>query len=827
MDNLLDKFTSHFKRILIQAQNIAWQEQSSSIEPLHLFEALLQQKGCIGVEIMQKQNITLQTATFRSPERLNTHPRHDGPNDFWNLPQPSHQSQHIIENAVKISLAHQHKYVGSEHLLHGLITTHDVKIVMLLKNNGVNTKGLMDQLETVLKSTSKFNSMQPDVSDTREREIEQAFDSKETALDSYTTDLTAAATQKTIDPVIGRSKEIDRLVQILSRRTKNNPVLLGDPGVGKTAIIEGLAKKIAEGNVPDVLLDKKIVSLDLSGVLAGTMYRGEFESRLKQIIDEVQQDENIILFIDEIHNIIGAGSSTGSLDAANILKPALSRGQLRCIGATTYEEYKKFIESDKALERRFQVIMVDEASDAETLEILKGIRQNYENFHHVTITDEALNTAVRLSKRYITDKKMPDKAIDLIDEAASRLKVEKKISSKSKRIRELDHNLHEIQHQKRDFILNEEYSKALNLKDQEDIILQELDGLKAEQKKQDARILGIIAETNIASIVAQATGIPLTELLSSEKRRLANLEKSLSEHVFGQDEAIKEVSQTIRRSRAGLSDPRKPLGSFMFLGPSGVGKTETARQLAKFLFNREDALIRIDMSEFAERFNVSKLIGAPAGYVGYKETTTLSDAVRRKPYSVVLFDEVEKAHPDVFNLLLPVLEDGYLTDAGGKRIDFKNTIIIMTSNIGLREFTQTARVGFSLGDDETTENFAALSEQITKSLKDYFRPEFLNRLDKVVIFKPLNAAIAKKVILREIERVNERLAVANQHTVTVTPAALQLIIDQFKPAEGARSLHRAVQTMLVDPLANKLLASATKDKSIVTVDAAEKKIVFS
>lgn len=828
LDNILEKFTAHFKRILIQAQNIAWQEQSTAIEPVHLFEALLQQRGCIGIEIMQKQNVTVNSVSFRAPERLNVHVENRQP-DVWNMPQPSAKSQRIIELAVKTSYEYKHKYVGSEHLLMGILKVPDHRMRAIFSQHQVNMQSLLEQVDIVLKSTSRFNTIQPDSNADAARDFEtdtlQEGPGTGSMLDIFTTNLTTDKVQKNIDPVIGRKGEINRLIQILSRRTKNNPILLGDPGVGKTAIIEGLAKKIVKGDVPDVLLDKRILTLDLSAVVAGTMYRGEFENRLKQIIEEVKQDESIILFIDEIHNIIGTGSSAGSLDAANILKPALARGQLRCIGATTHEEYKKFIENDKALERRFQVIMVDEATEEETIDILRGIKSNYESYHGVTITEEALRAAISLSQRYLSDKKLPDKAIDLIDEAASQLKVSKKFTSQTKRIKELERNIRSIQETKRGYILNENYTQALNIKDQEDIILQELNELKATKRAATEKSLGVITAEDIAKVISQATHIPLHEIIVSEKRQLTNLEQKLNRHLFGQAEAVGRVAETIRRSRSGLADPRKPLGSFLFMGPSGVGKTEMARLLSRFLFNREDALIRIDMSEFAERFNVSKLLGSPAGYVGYKEGNMFTDAVRKRPYSVILFDEIEKAHPDVFNILLPVLEDGYLTDATGKRINFRNTIIIMTSNVGLKEFTTQAQVGFSLDENQRSMDFEHLKDFVTKSLKDQFRPEFLNRLDAIVVFRPLTAAIAKRIVQRELTDVEARL-IARDQKLAVSPGVVDELVKRFKPQEGARSLKRAVQDMIVNPLARNLLNGEMGSKKSIEALVKEGQIIF-
>src|SRR3989339_972870 len=636
--NILDKFTQHFKQVLITAQNIAFSKKHEAIEPEDLLISLIKTKGSLGSDILIKQNIDLgwlQMATFDTYQSIAISPE--------SMPQPSLESQKIIEKAVITAYKHKHKYIGTEHLLWGISQSADEKTTQILQKAKVNTHNLKQHLNLILKSTSKFSDL---TSEEELKEIEEIFNEEGPAntndLEKFTIDLTSKEIQKDIDPVIGRVKEIDRLIEILSRRTKNNPVLLGDAGVGKTAIIEGLAKRITENKVPDVLLNKTILNLDISSLIAGTMYRGEFESRLKQVINEIKSNPNTILFIDELHTIMGAGATSGSLDAANILKPALSRGQLRCIGATTFEEYKKHIESDKALERRFQAIIIEESSEDETQQILKGLRDNYEKFHNVIIDDQAIKAAVELSKRFLPDKKLPDKAIDLIDEAAARLRVKKTKQGMLKKIKSLQDELNQAQNDKKQAILGEDYLKALEYKDQEEIILEELLRLQAQEDKKQKTTLGEINDEHIKEIISDITKIPLGDLSVQENKSLINLEKNLAKNIFGQDKAISIIANTIRKSKAGIGDKNKPLASFMFLGPSGVGKTEVSKQLANIVFGDERNLIRIDMSEFSEKFNISKLIGSPAGYVGYKDANKFTDLVKNKPYSLILFDEIEK-----------------------------------------------------------------------------------------------------------------------------------------------------------------------------------------
>ncbi|MCD4761177.1 ATP-dependent Clp protease ATP-binding subunit, partial [bacterium] len=593
-------------------------------------------------------------------------------------------------------------------------------------------------------------------------------------------------------------------------------------GVGKTAIIEGLAKRITENKVPDVLLNKTILNLDISSLIAGTMYRGEFENRLKQVINDIKNNKNIILFIDELHTIMGAGATTGSLDAANILKPALSRGHLRCIGATTFEEYKKHIESDRALERRFQPIIVDESSEAETYQILQGIRKNYEKFHNVSIDDQALKSAVELSKRFLPDKKLPDKAIDLVDEAAARLRVKKTKKSLAKKIKTLQDEISLYQNNKKQAILSENYLDALEYKKQEEDCLEELVRLKAAEDKNKHKFLGNVSSEHIKEIVAGITRVPILEMDDNENQRLLNLEKKMSSNIFGQDKALETISHTIRKSKTGLQDKNKPLASFMFLGPSGVGKTETAKQIAQYVFGGKHNMLRIDMSEFSEKFNISKLIGSPAGYIGYKEGNKLTDLVKNKPYSLILFDEIEKAHADVFNLLLPILEEGELTDATGRTVNFRNCVIAMTSNIGLAEFNQQAKLGFAT-DEDNSDNFQELSEKILKSLTKHFPPEFSNRIDNLVVFQPLDKTAARKIIKKEIKQLSERLQEKNIDIEVDNKIINHILKSENAIKEGARSLKRLLDTNLANPLASailnkkskKLQAKLVKDKIVI------------
>ncbi len=814
--NILNKFTQHFKQVLINAQNTAFSKKHKNIEPADLLISLIKTKGSLGSDILIKQNIDINFlhmaghSSYQSiainPDKVNREAREDPLGET--LPQPSIETQKIIEKAVVTAYKHKHKYIGTEHLLWGISQSSDEKTTQILQKAKVNLQNLKQHLNLILKSTSKFSDF---TSDEELKEIENILDEDNEGIDNlegFTINLTNDEVQKDIDPVIGRAKEIDRLIEILSRRTKNNPILLGDAGVGKTAIIEGLAKRITENKVPDVLLNKTILNLDISSLIAGTMYRGEFENRLKQVISDIKKNPNTILFIDELHTIMGAGATTGSLDAANILKPALSRGHLRCIGATTFEEYKKHIESDKALERRFQAIIVEESSDDEAYQILQGLRSNYEKFHNVSIDDQALKAAVELSKRFLPDKKLPDKAIDLIDEAAARLRVKKTKHGLLKKIKKLQGELTQEQANKKQAILDEKYLEALEYKEQEEQILEKLLRLKAQQDKVKNKNLGQITKDDIKLVLSKITGIPLSSITTNESKKLLKLENSIAKDIFGQDKALSKISHNIRKAKTGLNNKNKPLASFMFLGPSGVGKTATAKQIAKHVFGGEKNLLRIDMSEFSEKFNISKLIGSPAGYVGYREGNKLTDMVKNKPYSLILFDEIEKAHPDVFNLLLPILEEGEMTDATGKTINFRNCVIAMTSNVGLNIFNQEAVMGFET--DKNKASFKKKSEEILASLHKHFPPEFSNRLDNIIVFEPLDKNTARKIIKKELADLSRRL---NEQGINIdidTKIINHLLKQPDILKEGARSLKRLVDQHISNVLAHNLLDKPTK-----------------
>jgi len=817
---ILDKFTTHLKNALKEAKNLSDALGHRLVNPEHLLYGLILQKGSIAAEILTNAKLTPEKIRSEVIERnkiiLSNHSV-EGAKNIINI-KLSQEAKKTIEKAALIAHQYKHKYIGTEHLLFGLMQVSTPTIIELWENNKINLDKLKSHLTTVMKSTSRFPDLTEVFDQAQDLEkgetVKERSKTKTPALDFFATDLTDKNLQKSIDPVIGRSREIERLIHILSRRTKNNPVLIGDPGVGKTAIVEGLAKKIVEGDVPDVLLNKKILKLDLSLVVAGTIYRGEFESRFKQILDEIKQDPNIILFIDELHTIIGTGSAAGSMDAANILKPALSKGTIRTIGATTMDEYRKHIESDAALERRFQPIIIEEATGQETIDVLKGIKENYEKYHLVHITDEAIEAAVSLSTRYLQEKFLPDKAIDLVDEAASKIKVGQKSDGLSRKIRKLEQDVEELQQQKNKSVNEEKFEEALAIKTQENTLREKLSALREKQAEQAKKFVGKITKKEIAEVISRITNIPLQDLVVGEKERLINLEKLLAEKIIGQDEALKAIADFIRRSRVGLANPNRPIGSFIFLGPSGVGKTETAKVLAKTVYEDEHALIRIDMSEFAESFNISKLIGAPAGYVGYKEGSKLTEPVRRKPYSVVLFDEIEKAHPEVFNLLLQVLEDGHLTDAIGKKVNFKNTIVIMTSNVGLENLNKGATIGF---DAKTTEDkkeaerkYNEIKEQVLKDLEKKFRPEFLNRVDKIIVFKPLDITSIEKIVGLEIKELTSKLFVQNIKLVFDQKTIKHIAKVSYKPEQGARAVRRTVQELIENPLAQGILENKFK-----------------
>lgn len=813
--DILEKFSTHLKSVLVRAYTLAHELQHSVITPEHLLWSLLTEKGSIGAEILHKAKV--------SPDRVRAalvgnHARMKQNEPENPIPKLAPTTKRVIEKAVLAANLYEHKYVGTEHLLSGMLQLEDPGIEQVLENERVDRKNLRNQLAAILKSTSKFPDLTDGVSagdgaprggGTRSKERETnkkpaKRGDKTPALDFFSIDLTAAEAQKRIDPVIGRDKEIERVIQILSRRTKNNPLLLGDPGVGKTAIVEGLARRIVHGEVPLVLRDKRLLSLDLPMVVAGTIYRGEFEGRLKQVIDEVKAHPEIFLFIDELHTIVGAGSASGSLDAANILKPALARGDIRCIGATTREEYKKHIEGDAALDRRFQPVQVSEPTAEETLQILRGIRANYESFHGVKISDAALEAAVRLADRYLQDRYFPDKSIDLMDEAAAAVRVRARISDQEKKLGETEEEISGVRRKKQEAVSSEKFVEALELKEREMELGRSLEELRKTAATRRAPA-GRVGEREVAAVVSRMTGMPLSDIAAGERTRLLNLEAELKRRVVGQDEVIHGVSEYIRRARAGLTDGKRPLASFLFMGPSGVGKTELAKAIAEVVFGSADALTRLDMSEFGESFTVSKLIGSPAGYVGYRDSTKLTDQIKRRPYSVVLFDEIEKAHPDVLNLLLQVLEDGVLTDATGKRVSFKNSAVILTSNVGIERFIR-GPMGFS---EDKSEDMA---KDIAREAQTSFRPEMLNRLDRLFVFRPLERRDLETIVEMELAKLRLRLADRNMALDVSPKVVTHLAGMSFNPEQGARGIRRLIQSEVEGPLAEHLIADEKSAK---------------
>lgn len=732
------------------------------------------------------------------------------------------RTKRILRSAMLISAKMGNGYVGTEHLLLAVLSEQDSYAVSYLHELGVSEN-------TIAQAVS--NGLQNGGSENTYSQGEEGFGAQQgqqggNALEKYGRDLTKAAKNGEIDPVIGREKEINRVIQILSRRTKNNPVLIGEPGVGKTAVVEGLALEIAKGEVPELLKDKKVVSLDLTGMVAGSKYRGDFEERIKAAIDEVKKSKDTILFIDELHTIVGAGSAEGSADAANILKPALARGDFQVIGATTINEYRKYIEKDAALERRFQPVKVGEPTQQQAVLILKGLRDSYEAHHKVKITDDAINAAVTLSSRYIADRYLPDKAIDLIDEGASKVRLASLTSPPD--VKTLEDRIADFDKEKEAAVNEQDFERAAKLRDEQKNVKKELDDAKKEWQEKQKNNCGEVTAEDIAKIVSEWTGIPVVQLTQEESERLLNMEKVLHERVIGQNEAVTAVAKAIRRGRVGLKDPKRPVGSFIFLGPTGVGKTELCKALAQAMFGDENAMLRLDMSEYMEKHTVSKLIGSPPGYVGFEEGGQLTEKVRRKPYSVVLFDEIEKAHPDVFNMLLQILEDGRLTDSQGRTVDFKNTVIIMTSNVGARLITdKQSQLGFKDGKQTNGEDSKNIKDLVMGELKNVFRPEFLNRVDDIIVFNKLNKDEIKQIASKMLNTLAKRLE--NMHIkISFTDGAVSAVADKgFDENYGARPLRRAIQNEIEDTLSEEMLENKIKENSDVVCDFNEGKFTFS
>ena len=759
----------------------------------HLLLGLLTSEGSVAYTALTAKNITADDVenAVRNSVGIGT-PTVLSPNDF------TPRSKNIIETSITVARSLGHGYVGTEHLLIAIIRDSSCYAMDILDSLNVSAADIAEEI------TKNVNVSQNESASAKNPSKSKGKTETPT-LDQFGRDLTAVARQGKIDPVIGRQKEIERVIQILCRRTKNNPCLIGEPGVGKTAIAEGLALKIASGEVPEILKDKRIVALDLTGMVAGTKYRGDFEERIKSAIDEVSKSGNIILFIDEVHTLIGAGSAEGAVDAANILKPALARGEMQVIGATTIEEYRKNIEKDSALERRFQSVLVGEPSREETVEILKGIRDKYEAHHKVKITDEAIEAAVKMSSRYIGDRFLPDKAIDLIDEAASKVRL--RAYTPPEDIRELEDKIKRIDEEKASAVNSQNFERAAALRDEEKEIKAHLANAKESWKKQNSETNGVVTPDEIAAIVSEWTHIPVVQLTEEESQRLIHMEEELHRRIVGQDQAVSAVSKAIRRGRVGLKDPNRPTGSFIFLGPTGVGKTELCKTLAATLFGDESAMIRLDMSEFMEKHTVSKLVGSPPGYVGYDEGGQLTEKVRRKPYSVVLFDEIEKAHPDVFNMLLQILDDGVLTDSQGRKVDFKNCIIIMTSNVGAKLITKegASALGFKGEDNGGAMSSEDIRNAVMGELKKCFRPEFLNRVDDIIVFEQLGKEDIKEIARRLLKTLKNRV-----HDMGIEldfdDSAIDKIADEgFDPVYGARPLKRAIQSQIEDKLSEEML----------------------
>lgn len=813
----MQRFTDDAQRVLSFAQEAALELGHDYVGTEHVLIGLTKVKNGVAAKALEELGIVTEDIFEAVEEQVGR--GNKKATSIYMTPRV----KHVLELAIQVANRMNHNYVGTEHILLGLFSDGGGVAVGILRAMNIRTDDIVEAIRHILgSSTNGDHSGQEGVNNNGDLGD----------LTDFATDLNESAKQGKIDPVIGRDTEIQRVIQILSRRTKNNPVLIGEPGVGKTAIAEGLAQRIINGNVPEVLRNKRIISLSISSMLAGAKYRGEFEERLKKAIDEVQQHDDMIIFIDEVHTLIGAGATEGAMDAANILKPALARGEFQVIGATTLDEYKKHIEKDAALERRFQPVQVGEPNEEDALEILRGLRDRYEAFHKAKITDEALKAAVTLSSRYITDRFLPDKAIDVVDEAAS--KVRMKVFSAAPDVKALEDRLNTVKKEKEAAVTSQDFEKAAKLRDEEQALVKEIDDKKTVAKEESDQKL-IVTEEDIAAVVAQWTGIPVTKIAEEESETLLHLEDELHKRVIGQDDAVTAVAKAVRRARAGLKDPKRPIGSFLFLGPTGVGKTELARALASSLFGDESAMIRLDMSEYMEKHTVSRLVGAPPGYVGYEEGGQLTDAVRRKPYSVILLDEVEKAHADFFNILLQVLDDGRLTDSQGRTVDFRNTVIIMTSNLGAKALHKNStELGFlapkkaeSHSNDSKKIDFKEAKKSVLDAVKSHFRPEFLNRIDEMIVFHPLTEEDLTKIVTILMSDVIKRLGERDLH-LEITPEAMKLLVKEGSDfTMGARPLKRAIQRLIEDPVSDLILKGEAIAGKTIKANAKDNDIVVT
>lgn len=837
--DIFEKFSSNLRQILVMSERIAG-EQNARVDSEHQLLALILHKGTIANDVLTMFEITIDRAQLVASLVGPATNSHNG---------IKQDAKEAIQLAVQFALRFKHNQIDCEHLLMALISNKKFNSYNILERMGVNPGDIRAQIESIFGEIDKSNKTTLGVNDINYEAEDKSFyepieDGEPDAnfehfpaapqfktkvkgkngLSEFTINISEIAAKGGIDPVIGREIEIERLIQTLIRRKKNNPVLIGEPGVGKTAIVEGLAIRIARGEVPTVIANTEIIGLDLPSLLAGTMYRGQFEARIKKLLDALEKNKKTILFIDELHTIIGAGSAEGSLDAANILKPKLARGDIRVIGATTLDEYKKHIERDAAFERRFQPIIIDEPSIKDTISILRGVSSGYEKHHNVKYSDASLEAAARLSKRYIQDRFLPDKAIDLIDEAAAAIKVKQHESST---LSKLYHELKKTVAQKDESVAGEFYEKATFLRQKEITITNKI---KQLESKNDIRLQKEITAEDIALVVSKWTGVPIVNLKTPEKKRYLKLEEYLQAHIVGQDDAIANIAASIRRSRIGISNPNRPIGSFIFLGPTGVGKTELVKVMARELFSSDKSLIKIDMSEFMEKHNVSRLLGAPAGYIGYEEGGQLTERVRRQPYSIILFDEIEKAHPEVFNILLQIMEDGEISDSKGRKIDFRNTLIIMTSNLGTDIFNKSSRIGFSSATDKNDiidQEYRKMTEQVEETIEHFFRPEFLNRIDQIIVFKPLSKPSIRKIVDLEIAKLASRIS-ENDISIEISDEAAEFIADSgYKPEFGARPMRRIITKLIENPLSEAILRNKFKAGDTVSISLVKNKVALS
>ena len=806
---LFDRFTERAQKVMVYSQEEAVRQNYNYIGTEHILLGILREGEGIAAQVLKNKGIDLITVRQQVEALVGK-----GQQEVGQVIGYTPRTKTILELSVEEARSLGQNYIGTEHLLLALIREGEGVAAQILAAMGLNFDSLRQEIVGLMDSEGAKGK----------RSEASVKGSNTPNLNQYGRDLTEMAKEGKLDPIIGREKEIERVIQILSRRTKNNPALIGDPGVGKTAIAEGLAQKIIEGNIPEILKGKRVVTLDLSSMVAGSKYRGEFEERLKNVMNEIRESKNVILFLDEMHTIIGAGGAEGAIDASNILKPALARGEIQAIGATTLDEYRKHVEKDAALERRFQPVMVGEPTKEEALLILEGLRDKYEAHHKVKITDEAIKAAVELSDRYIADRFLPDKAIDLVDEAASKVRI--KIFTAPPDLKKMEEELAALEKEKAEAISLQNYERAAELRDRLQHIRQKLEDSRKNWNDKASSKDSVVTEEDIASIVSGWTGIPVTKLAEEESNRLLNLESILHQRVIGQEEAVLAVSKAIRRARVGLKDPKRPVGSFIFLGPTGVGKTELSKALADALFGDENAVIRIDMSEYMEKHTVSKLIGSPPGYVGYEEGGQLTEKVRRKPYSVILLDEIEKAHPDVFNVLLQILDDGRLTDGKGRTVDFKNSVVIMTSNVGVSTIRKQAVLGFATSSNEREDAYEKMKENVLEELKKTFRPEFLNRVDEIIVFHQLQEEHIRKIVDLMLKSLLVRIREMNIN-VEVTDKAREFLAEKgYDQTYGARPLRRAIQKMVEDQLSEEMLKGKIKPGSEVLVDVEDDKLIF-